>query len=100
MNATPLASDTILIGTPLPNGTMVLVPRYVRPRSCHRLDGTAKIAFDSRSDARRRCAKHEHTYRCKFCGAWHLATTKRKPRVADVADVPVTPCYVPLRTAA
>ena len=97
MTAVPLALDTILIATPLPNGTMVLVPRYSRPRSCHRLDGTAKIAFDSRSDARRRCAKHEHIYRCKFCGAWHLATAKRKSRPAEVA---VTPCYVPLQAAA
>jgi len=78
MNDLPLAADTILIATPLPNGKMVLVPRYGRPRSCHRLDGTAKIAFDTRSNARRRCAKHEHIYRCKFCGAWHLATTHRR----------------------
>ncbi len=97
MNAVPLTADTILIATPLPNGTMVLVPRYARPRSCHRLDGTQKIAFVSRSDARRRCAKHETTYRCKFCGSWHLATKKR---VVKGAAVPAAPCYVPLRPAA
>ena len=78
MNATPLAADTILVATPLPNGKMILVPRYARPRSCHRLDGTAKIAFVTRADARRSCAKHEHVYRCKFCGAWHLATTRKR----------------------
>jgi len=97
MNATPLAADTILIATPLPNGTMVLVPQYARPRSCHRLDGTQKIAFVSRSDARRRCAKHETTYRCKCCGLWHLATKKRKPKVMEPD---IVPCYIPLRTAA
>jgi hypothetical protein len=98
MNAAPLGPDTILIATPLPHGTMVLVPRYAQQRSCHRLDGTAKIAFASRSGARRRCAKHEHIYRCKFCGAWHLATTRK--RVKGAESPPVTPCYMPLRAAA
>jgi hypothetical protein len=45
MTARPLESDTILVGTPLPDGTMALVPRYARVRSCHRLDATPKIAF-------------------------------------------------------
>jgi hypothetical protein len=85
MAARPLEPDTILIGTPLPNGTMVLVPRFARARSCHRLDGTAKIAFETRSDARKSCRKHEHVYGCKFCGAWHLATTKVKPKVVAPA---------------
>lgn len=83
MAARPLEADTILVGTPLPNGEMVLVPRYARVRSCHRLDGTAKIAFLSRSDARKASRKHQDLYRCRFCGSWHLAT-KRKRTKPDV----------------
>ena len=97
MHSAPLAEGTILIATPLPNGSMVLVPRSPRPRSCHRLDGTAKIAFSARSDARRRCAKHQDVYRCRYCGDWHIATKKRRPKAGDV---PLTPCYVPLRRVA
>jgi len=98
MNCVPLAADTILIATPLPNGSQALVPRYTRSRSCHRLDGTAKIAFESRSDTRSRCQKYEHIYRCKFCGAWHLATTKRKPK--EKMLVPAPPIRRELREAA
>ena len=28
--------------------------------------------------ARRGCAKHQHVYRYRFCGAWHVATTRRR----------------------
>jgi hypothetical protein len=80
MTARPLETDTILVGTPLPNGTMVLVPRYARVRSCHRLDGTAKVAFRSRSDARKSSRKHHDVYRCGFCGSWHLATKRKRIR--------------------
>lgn len=44
MTVTALAENTVLIATPLPNGTQVLVPRAVRIRSYHRLDGKAKIS--------------------------------------------------------
>jgi hypothetical protein len=83
MHAAPLESDIVLIGTPLPDGTQVLVPRFVRVRSCHRLDGTAKIAHRSRSDARKRCAKHQEVYKCNFCAAWHIATTRRKKKLSE-----------------
>jgi hypothetical protein len=51
MTVRPLEPDTI-VGTPLPNCTMVPVPRYARVRSRHRLDGAAKSAIQSLSDAR------------------------------------------------
>ncbi|MFN2450345.1 MAG: hypothetical protein ABR508_11265 [Candidatus Baltobacteraceae bacterium] len=69
--------DVVFVAHPLPNGTQVLMPRAVRPRSCVRLDGTEKIAYASRSEAGRGCPKHQVTYRCKQCREWHRAT-KRK----------------------
>ncbi len=70
-------NGTVLVARTLPNGTQVLVPWSVRPRSCVRLDGTEKVVFESRSDAARGCPKHQTFYRCRACGAWHRATDRR-----------------------
>ncbi len=80
-------TDVIFVAYPLPNGTQVIMPRRVRPRSCVRLDGGEKIVYASRSDARRGCPKHEVVYCCRYCARWHRAT-KRK-RAAEVRPVGV-----------
>jgi hypothetical protein len=59
----------------LVNGSQVLVPRIVLPRTCRRLDGVTKIAYESRAEARAARAKHHVAYRCKNCGYFHLATS-------------------------
>ena len=53
------------------------------------LDGTAKIAFKMRSDARKASRKHPDVYRCRFCGAWHLATKRKRaePHVRPVVRI-------------
>ena len=70
-------SDFVFVAYPLPDGRQAIMPRRVRPRCCVRLDGTEKLAYASRTEARRGCPKHETTYRCRQCGAWHRATKSR-----------------------
>lgn len=84
------ASDVVFVAYPLPNGTQVLMPRRLRPRSCVRLDGVEKIRYKSRSEAQRGCRKHEAVYRCRHCGSCRgtgrprrrppPAASKRRPR--------------------
>jgi len=74
------SNEIVLVARALPDGTQVLIPRTLRPRSCVRLDGTEKVVYDSRSYAARGCPKHMTFYRCKACGAWHRATNRRKGR--------------------
>jgi hypothetical protein len=81
----------------LPNGTQALMPHRMRPRSCVRLDGVEKVVYASRSEARRHCPKHELTYRCRQCGAWHRAT---KARSAKRRIAPPSAAWVLKRPAA
>lgn len=73
-----MVADCIFEARPLPNGTHVLVPRIRLPRTCRRLDGVVKVAFDSRAEARRARPKHQHAYRCPNCRQFHLATDRRR----------------------
>ncbi|HTV73645.1 MAG TPA: hypothetical protein VME66_08080 [Candidatus Acidoferrales bacterium] len=68
----------IFVTRPMPNGTQVLVPRLMLPRTCRRLDGVTKISYATRADAKAARTKHDEVYRCANCGAYHLAT-KHKP---------------------
>ena len=46
-----------------------------RPRDCYRGDGTQKIAFGTRKEAKKiaRERGHDtHAYRCSYCGHYHL----------------------------
>ncbi len=68
------AASLLFIGRPLPNGTQVLVPKVLLPRTCRRLDGVTKIAFETRGDAKAAATKHHTVYRCPHCAAFHLAS--------------------------
>ena len=68
----------LFVGRPMPNGTQVLVPQLVRPRTCRRLDSVTKIGYATRSDAKAARTKHDTLYRCPHCGAYHLATRRRQ----------------------
>lgn len=70
----PSAASILFVGRPLPDGTQVLVPQLVRPRTCRRLDGVTKIAYASRAEAKGARTKHDSLYRCPHCGHFHLAT--------------------------
>lgn len=69
----------------LPSGEQVLIPRAPRPRTCYRLDGVPKKAYDTRAQARRARTKHDTIYRCGTCGHFHLATDTRERRRARYA---------------
>ena len=75
----------VLVGRQLPNGTQVLVPQLVLPRTCRRLDGVMKIAFDNRAEAKAAKTKHEDVYRCPHCVAYHLAS-KQRHKQSGLAD--------------
>jgi hypothetical protein len=62
----------------LADGTQVLLPRIVLPRTCRRLDGVTKIAYESRAEAKAARTKYEAVYRCKNCGRHHIATRRRE----------------------
>jgi hypothetical protein len=56
-----------------------LVPEHFNPR------GLPKRAFATYEDAVAfKVAIHQadrlHSYRCPFCGCWHLATNRKAPR--------------------
>jgi RNase P subunit RPR2 len=61
----------------LANGSQVLLPRIVLPRTCRRLDGVTKISYESRTEAKAARAKYEVVYRCRNCGRHHVATRHR-----------------------
>ena len=68
------AAHLLLVGRPLPDGSQVLVPRVVLPRTCRRLDGVTKAAYASRAEAKGAATKHHAVYRCPHCSAFHLAS--------------------------
>ncbi len=68
------AARVLFVGRPLPNGSQVLVPRVVLPRTCRRLDGATKIAYATRTEAKAAATKHHAVYRCPHCPAFHLAS--------------------------
>lgn len=70
------AAQLLFVGRPMPNGTQVLVPRVVLPRTCRRLDGVTKIAYATRAEAKAAKTKHDAAYRCPHCAAFHLATRR------------------------
>lgn len=89
-----LPSDQfVLEARRLPNGSQVLISRRKSPRSSVRLDGRAKLSFQTRAEARGGRPKTEITYRCGFCGAYHRATKRprsdRRPAVAWVMNARV-----------
>ncbi|HEY1976389.1 MAG TPA: hypothetical protein VGG89_07590 [Candidatus Baltobacteraceae bacterium] len=61
----------------MPDGTQVLVPQVLLPRTCRRLDGVTKVAYATRAEAKAAKTKHHTVYRCPHCGAFHLATKLR-----------------------
>lgn len=64
----------LFVGRPLPDGSQVLVPRVVLPRTCRRLDGVAKLAYATRAEAKAAATKHHIVYRCTHCASFHLAS--------------------------
>ena len=84
-----IAPHTVLVAWPLPSGGQTLVPTLARLRTCHRLDGRAKIGYDSRKEAKRGLPKHQETYRCPNCACWHRATVRSKQRRAP--DILICP---------
>lgn len=72
------STSLVFAARPLPGGAQVLVPVIVRPRTCHRLDGVAKVAYGSRAEAKAARTKHHGVYRCPNCKAFHLATKRRR----------------------
>jgi hypothetical protein len=82
----PVGSCLVIIGRWLPNGSHVLIPKTVLPRTCRRLDGVVKVAFDSRAEAKAARTKHDVAYRCRHCARFHLATKhRRKPPISEAA---------------
>ena len=77
MPSTVATPDFIFVAYPLSGGRQAIMPRRVRPRCCVRLDGTEKLVYATRAEARKGCPKHAVTYRCKQCGKWHRATKTR-----------------------
>jgi hypothetical protein len=69
--------NAIFVDRILPDGTHVLVPKTERPRTCRRSDGTPKIAYATRYEARHARTKHDVLYHCTNCGRYHLATDRR-----------------------
>jgi len=69
----------LFVDRPMPDGSHVLVPRLIRPRTCRRLDGVTKVAYATRAEAKAARTKHDDVYRCPNCGAFHLATRRRRP---------------------
>lgn len=67
----------------LPDGSQVLVPSVRRPRTCRRLDGIVKVAYEGRAAAKAARTKHDVVYRCPNCKRYHLATKKQKQRDID-----------------
>ena len=94
----PAASppEVVFVAYPLRNGRQAIMPRRIRPRCCVRLDGVEKIVYASRADARHGCGKHERTYRCGQCGAWHRAT---KTRTAERRETWPAAAWVARRVA-
>ena len=82
-----LADNVVIVAYPLRNGAQALMPRAIVPRACVRLDGTAKVAYASRTAARSGCPKHETAYRCGFCAQWHRATKHKRLAPRDAVPV-------------
>ena len=61
----------------LPDGSHVLVPQIVLPRTCRRLDGATKVCYATRAEAKAARTKHDAVYHCPNCGTYHLATRHR-----------------------
>lgn len=50
-----------------------------RPRDHYRADGTPKVAFTTKKEAKRvarRMNGAPHPYRCHHCGQWHIGRTQ------------------------
>lgn len=71
-------SQLVFAARPMRDGSQVLVPRVMLPRTCRRLDGVTKVAYESRSEAKGARSKHDCLYRCPHCGWYHLATRRRR----------------------
>ena len=71
------ATQIIYASRSLPDGSQVLIPRFVMPRTCRRLDGVTKVTYATRAEAKAAKAKHHAVYRCPNCGGLHLATKHR-----------------------
>lgn len=80
------APRLLLVGRPMPDGTQVLVPQVIRPRTCRRLDGVKKISYATRAQAKAARTKHDEIYRCPNCGAFHLATKHRREARPALSD--------------
>jgi hypothetical protein len=79
------AARLVFVARPMPGGAQVLVPQIVRPRTCRRLDGVAKIGYATRAEAKAATTKHHDVYRCPHCDAFHLATRHGRRSEAKLA---------------
>ena len=71
------ATQIVYASRSLPDGSQVLIPRLVMPRTCRRLDGVTKMTYSTRAEAKAAKTKHHAVYGCPNCGAFHLATKHR-----------------------
>lgn len=71
-----LGRHVVLAAYPMRDGSQVLIPVPRARRTCARADGSAKIAYETKADARRQRRHGQRAYRCRSCNLYHIATIR------------------------